>query len=192
MGERLESARDEVAGVSWWLFFSTDSDPGFRIGLSVLILMLLLGAPASADWPQWRGPDGLGVSPDSRALPESWGPDSSNIRWRTPIPGEGISSPIVSNGRVFVTTAYRGSQSQLTDVLVRTAIVVLAAIFSLSIVRRLRRAAPPGGVLRTLTRKPVPLDSLIVVSATFLFLLLAGVMAIGPELFLEAGNPGRS
>ena len=54
-------------------------------------------------WSQWRGPGGLGVAPSGR-LPTTWSPDSANVRWKTEVPGLGNSSPIVSNGKVFVTS----------------------------------------------------------------------------------------
>ena len=62
--------------------------------------------PESSDnWPGWRGPAGTGVSSET-AFPVSW--DASNIRWKTPIPGRGHSSPIVWGDRVFVTTSVEG------------------------------------------------------------------------------------
>ena len=55
-----------------------------------------------ANWPGWRN-DGSGVS-RTGTLPDRW--DSSrNVVWKTPIDGEGISSPIVWGDRVFLTTA---------------------------------------------------------------------------------------
>ncbi len=60
---------------------------------------------APGEWRQWRGPNGQGVSLETD-LPSRWSGDSVNVRWRAPIPGTGNSSPIVSNGRVFVTASW--------------------------------------------------------------------------------------
>ena len=49
--------------------------------------------PDDGNWAQWRGPAGLDVSTDTSFVTE-WTP-SSNIKWRTEIPGRGHSSPIV-------------------------------------------------------------------------------------------------
>lgn len=54
------------------------------------------------NWPGWRG-NGLGISSEKN-LPLKWG-EEENIRWKTPIPGAGHSSPIVWGNRVFITTA---------------------------------------------------------------------------------------
>ena len=51
----------------------------------------------------------MGLSVEKN-LPQTWSADSSNVRWKTEIPGEGISSPIVSNGRVFLTAAHGEQQ----------------------------------------------------------------------------------
>src|SRR5205807_5480920 len=56
---------------------------------------------AAADWPQFRGPGGLGVAPDKN-LPVAWS-DSTNLLWKTSLPGPGSSSPIVVGARIFVT-----------------------------------------------------------------------------------------
>ncbi|MFQ5348837.1 MAG: PQQ-binding-like beta-propeller repeat protein [Thermoanaerobaculia bacterium] len=61
--------------------------------------------PTVGEWRQFRGPGGLGISVETD-LPVRWGPDSANIRWRAPVPGSGNSSPIVSRGRLFLTTVY--------------------------------------------------------------------------------------
>lgn len=57
----------------------------------------------------------MGLSSE-QSLPERWTAESPNIRWRVTIPGSGNSSPIVSRGRVFLTTAIKdpadGSQVQ--------------------------------------------------------------------------------
>jgi hypothetical protein len=59
----------------------------------------------SADWPQFRGPDGRGVS-ESTGLPLTWSA-KENVVWKTTLPGPGSSSPIVVGDRVFV-TCYSG------------------------------------------------------------------------------------
>ncbi|MDG1873199.1 MAG: PQQ-binding-like beta-propeller repeat protein [Mariniblastus sp.] len=56
------------------------------------------------DWPRFRGPEGSGVSSDS--LPAAWSADA-NLAWKTEMPGPGASSPIVVDGKVFV-TCYSG------------------------------------------------------------------------------------
>lgn len=54
------------------------------------------------NWAQFRGPNGQGVSKATR-LPVSWS-ENENIVWKTDIPGEGWSSPVVWNDHVFLTT----------------------------------------------------------------------------------------
>lgn len=68
---------------------------------------------AEGDWPAFRGPGASGVQ-DGFELPVRWNADRSTgpvagIRWRTPIPGLGHSSPIIWSDRVFVATAVRES-----------------------------------------------------------------------------------
>jgi outer membrane protein assembly factor BamB len=77
-----------------------------RLVLVVLTVSLLAAAARGDDnWPQWRGPLATGVSPTGDP-PLSWnGADGTNIRWKTPIPGRGHSTPIVWGDRVFLTTA---------------------------------------------------------------------------------------
>ena len=72
-----------------------------RITFLLLQLAVLACGDVRADWPQWRG-DGSGVSTGD-TLPEYW--DGSRPAWRTAIPGEGHSSPVVAGDRVFLTTA---------------------------------------------------------------------------------------
>lgn len=54
-------------------------------------------------WPQFRGPGGQGHT-SATGLPLTWSP-TENVTWRTAIPGLGWSSPVVSQGRVYLTTA---------------------------------------------------------------------------------------
>lgn len=68
------------------------------------------------DWPQFRGPNGMAVA-EGGPYPTRWsmGPDGQreNIRWVSDLPGRGLSSPVVAQGRVFVTACDGPNQSKL-------------------------------------------------------------------------------
>jgi hypothetical protein len=80
--------------------------------MSRMMRMALIGivcwaqaAPAE-NWPQFRGPRGDGTSHETNA-PLRWGA-AQNVKWKTPLLGEGHSSPIVWEQSVFVTAADEG------------------------------------------------------------------------------------
>ena len=76
-------------------------------GLAAVTMGLAASVALSAEnWPQWRGPNGQGVSTE-QALPTEWAP-GKNIAWKAPIAGTGHSSPIVWGDRVFVTAQIEG------------------------------------------------------------------------------------
>lgn len=52
------------------------------------------------DWPQWRGPNRDGVSPE-RGLRTDWSASPLPVAWKRPL-GGGYSSPVVADGRLFV------------------------------------------------------------------------------------------
>jgi outer membrane protein assembly factor BamB len=70
--------------------------------LSFLVVVWLAGSLHAENWPGWRGPRGDGTS-NEKNVPLTWS-ETSNILWKTPIPGKGHSSPVVWDDRVFVTT----------------------------------------------------------------------------------------
>src|SRR5580765_898360 len=70
--------------------------------LVVVLVVALAGSISAADWPQWRGPRGTGAS-DEKNLPVRWSA-TDNVAWKAAIGGLGVSSPIVSGDRVFVTS----------------------------------------------------------------------------------------
>lgn len=55
-------------------------------------------------WPRWRGPSGQGLVVGT-GYPDTWS-DTENVLWRTPVPGNGNSSPIIWDDRIYLTTAY--------------------------------------------------------------------------------------
>ena len=74
--------------------------------LALVALFSLTTVGFAANWPQWRGPDGSGISTEKN-LPAEWTP-TKNIKWKTPIAGRGHSSPIVWGNKIFLTTAIEG------------------------------------------------------------------------------------
>jgi len=66
----------------------------------VFLVAALAFRATDADWPQFRGPGGRGVSAAAR-LPATWSADE-NIIWKTRLPGPGASSPVVVEKRIFL------------------------------------------------------------------------------------------
>src|SRR5688572_13995861 len=78
-----------------------------RILLPLLTLLLLVPPAFGADnWPQFRGPTQQGHS-DVTGLPVRWS-ETQNVKFKTLIPGEGWSSPVVWGRQVWMTTAADG------------------------------------------------------------------------------------
>ncbi len=75
--------------------------------LSSALLLILSGVVsvslAEDEWPQFRGPDGQGHALTDQ-LPLKWS-ETENVVWKTPIPGEGHSSPVISGQQIWLTTA---------------------------------------------------------------------------------------
>ncbi len=59
-------------------------------------------------WPRWRGPSGQGVVEEGE-YPDTWS-DTTNVLWKTTVPGTGHSSPIVWADRIFLTTSRNRGQ----------------------------------------------------------------------------------
>ena len=71
---------------------------------TVVAVVMLIGPTAHAqDWPAFRGPTGQGHSSEG-GLPLEWS-ETSGVIWKAPVPGRGWSSPVVADGRVWLTTA---------------------------------------------------------------------------------------
>jgi outer membrane protein assembly factor BamB len=82
---------------------------GSFLSLLALLLAAGTGLDARADWLEFRGPfgDGHVLAPDDNktiGLPLHWS-ETKNIKWKTPIPFHGQSTPVIAGGKVWVTTA---------------------------------------------------------------------------------------
>ncbi|MBI3861408.1 MAG: PQQ-binding-like beta-propeller repeat protein [Planctomycetia bacterium] len=79
-----------------------------RIAASLAVLSIVALSPAQRpalgqeNWPKFRGPESTGVGAGDN-LPDHWSA-TENVEWKTEIPGQGWSSPIVWGNRVFLTT----------------------------------------------------------------------------------------
>lgn len=73
---------------------------------ALLALALVLPPARAENWPRFRGPTGQGLSTET-SVPRTWS-ETQSIRWKTPVPGEGWSSPVVWASRVYVTTVSDG------------------------------------------------------------------------------------
>jgi len=56
-----------------------------------------------SNWPQWRGPMNTGAA--TKGNPPIKFNETQNLKWKTPIPGKGHSTPIVWDDKIIVTTA---------------------------------------------------------------------------------------
>ena len=76
------------------------------------VAFLLTSLPAfGSDWPQWRGADGTGISAEAN-VPTRW-TATEGLRWKIDLPGRGLSSPIISAGRVYLTACTGPTQERL-------------------------------------------------------------------------------
>jgi outer membrane protein assembly factor BamB len=65
---------------------------------------------ATKNWPWWQGGNRDNHAVDA-APPTSWS-ESKNILWEQEIPGSGLSSPIVCDGFIYLTTADESAETQ--------------------------------------------------------------------------------
>ena len=70
-----------------------------------ILLVAIVGSAApeqarAEDWPQFRGPNCSGISTSTKPLPTTFSA-TENVKWSAKL-GDGIGSPVVAAGRVFV------------------------------------------------------------------------------------------
>jgi outer membrane protein assembly factor BamB len=78
--------------------------------IHALAIATLFGQSLCAnDWPQFRGPTADGVS-SAKDVPTHWSAQEQ-VAWKTPIPGDGWSSPVLAAGKLYLTTAVTDDES---------------------------------------------------------------------------------
>src|SRR5688572_16067591 len=76
----------------------------------ILAVTSALSSATEPEWPQFRGPNANPVIPGGK-VPERWS-KTENVEWMAEIPGRGWSSPVVSGGKVFLTTVTTDGKSK--------------------------------------------------------------------------------
>jgi len=74
-------------------------------------LSVLSSWAVAADWMQFRGPNGQGISSD-KDVPATWS-STENIAWKVEVPGTGHASPIVWDDAIFVATCREDAQERV-------------------------------------------------------------------------------
>ena len=91
--------------------------------IPALLIAVVAAAVRAEDWPNFRGPTGMGLSA-SKGLPLTWGgPKAENVLWKAPLlttddkvrHDMNQASPIVSGGLAFVTMSYWPSTATTKD-----------------------------------------------------------------------------
>lgn len=85
----------------------------FSVHIALLCALLLTPLTIHAQdvaWPQFRGPESNPVGTHAR-LADRWS-KTENIEWSFDVPGRGWSSPIVTGGKVYVTTVTTEGKSK--------------------------------------------------------------------------------
>ena len=77
---------------------------------AVLNALTAVSAAGDANWPGWRGPNANG-STLTGSYPTNL--DAAHVRWKSPLPGKGSSTPIVWEGRIIVTAPDEGQDAVL-------------------------------------------------------------------------------
>lgn len=88
-----------TVGLMPWFKLRSMRAPSLVVAL--LLLPATLPGALGGDWPQFRGPGGLGLGADTDTFPKTFGPET-NVVWKTALPA-GNSSPCLMGNRIFLT-----------------------------------------------------------------------------------------
>jgi outer membrane protein assembly factor BamB len=73
-------------------------------------IVALAAEPAVPSWPEFRGPTGQGLAEGPG--PRKWSRDAG-IGWKVALPARGWSSPVISNGKIILTGAWKNGESTI-------------------------------------------------------------------------------
>ena len=70
---------------------------------TIALLLLAFSHVSAEEWPEWRGPNGQGIS-SAKGLPETWS-ETSGVVWKAELPGRGHSTPLLTGNQLWLTPA---------------------------------------------------------------------------------------
>src|SRR6058998_3255995 len=85
------------------------------LGIRVVLVLSTALSVIAGDWPQWRGPQRDGVSPETGLLKE-WPKDGPALRWKVAAIGSGYSTPAVVGERLYL-LANEGLDNEFVEAL---------------------------------------------------------------------------
>ena len=155
----------------------------WAVGLALLCCATMSSA---ADWPGFRGLERQNVVPGSAgfqpACPLRWS-RTEHVRWRTPLPGEGHSSPLVIGDAVYLSYAVEQPQPARFLNAVRLGLLVLAwallATALWTVAARCREALSWRGLLS--------LGGMVALAAAMALLVMYGENVLTFDRALERG-----
>jgi outer membrane protein assembly factor BamB len=124
-------------------------------------------------WSGWRGLTAQGRA--DTLLPTRWESDIG-IRWKTPIPGRGHSSPIVFGDSIYVTTAYTARAGVLLRATLRLLMLGLVLALATLALRDVEHRCHPAGA-------PTVWDLAAAIAVMSVVLVLAIIGCLGDVLF---------
>ncbi|MFL2483716.1 MAG: PQQ-binding-like beta-propeller repeat protein [Verrucomicrobiales bacterium] len=74
------------------------------------VLAFLSVLTLAQDWTKFRGPTGDGHV-TVKSIPLKWS-DTENVKWKVSVPGKGWSSPVISKGKIYLTSAVAEGDNQ--------------------------------------------------------------------------------
>ncbi len=75
-----------------------------------LIFVFLSNFVWAKEWTEFRGPTGDGHV-TVKSIPLKWS-NNENVKWKVPVPGKGWSSPVISKGKIYLTSAVAEGDNQ--------------------------------------------------------------------------------
>ena len=75
-----------------------------------LIFVFLSNFVWAKEWTKFRGPTGDGHV-TVKSIPLKWS-NNENVKWKVPVPGKGWSSPVISKGKIYLTSAVAEGDNQ--------------------------------------------------------------------------------
>lgn len=79
------------------------------LALTISAITVTSTVAQDGEWSQFRGPAGQGKA-NNAALPIQFG-EAQNVAWKTAIPGEGHSSPVITADQIWLTSAIQSKLS---------------------------------------------------------------------------------